>query len=149
MSGSKRRCGVLSLGLGLGLYGGLSGAAAADALATLNDVEQFKQAQKDVAIAPRAELDALIDAVATCSAVSIGQRMQQFECEKQINAYWARYNRGRAIDNYLSALGGLMVGFDNNALNPSGEMMQAYRRTSNDLLTLTKTINQRYRQIDK
>jgi hypothetical protein len=137
----KSACGALCLSL--------SFAAAADALSTLGDAEQFKKAQADIADAPRAELDVLIQAVATCSAVSIGQRMQQFECEKQINIYWARYGRGRALDNYLTALGGLFVGFDNNAVNPSPEMMQAYRRAANDLLTLTKSINARYRQLDK
>jgi hypothetical protein len=126
-----------------------SGAAAADALTTLNDAEGFKKAQKDVAAMPRAELDALLDTVATCSSVSIGQRMQQFECERGLNVYWARYSRGRALDNYLSAVGGLFTAFDNNALNPTQEMTQGYRRASNDLVTLMHTINERYRQLEK
>jgi len=127
----------------------LSGSAAADALATLNDADNFKKAQKDVATMSRAELDPLLDAVATCSSVSIGQRMQQFECERGLNIYWARYSRGRAIDNYLSALGGLFTAFDNNALNPSAEMTGGYRRASHDLVTLMQAINERYRQLEK
>ncbi len=127
----------------------MSAAASADALATLNDAEGFKKAQKDVAAMPRAELDALLDAVATCSSVSIGQRLQQFECERGLNVYWARYSRGRAIDNYLAALGGLFTAFDNNAVNPSQEMSQGYRRASGDLVTLMHSINERYRQIEK
>jgi hypothetical protein len=137
----KLLCGALCLAL--------SGAAAADALTTLNDAEGFKKAQKDVATMPRAELDALLDAVASCSAVSIGQRLQQFECERGLNIYWARYSRGRALDNYLTALGGLFTAFDNNALNPSQEMTQGYRRASNDLVTLMHSINERYRQLEK
>lgn len=136
---------MLCAALGLAL----SGAASADALATLNDAEGFKKAQKDVAAMSRAELDALLDAVATCSSVSIGQRMQQFECERGLNIYWARYSRGRAIDNYLSALGGLFTAFDNNALNPTSEMSQGYRRASTDLVNLMHSINERYRQLDK
>ena len=128
---------------------GLSSAAAADALATLNDAEGFKKAQKDVAAMPRAELDQLLDAVATCSSVSIGQRMQQFECERGLNVYWAHYNRGRALDNYLAALGGLFTAFDNNAINPSQEMTMGYKRASTDLVTLMHTINERYRQLEK
>lgn len=134
-------CGVLFLAL--------SGAAAADALATLNDAEGFKRAQKDVATMPKAELDALLDAAATCSAVTIGQRMQQFECERSLSIYWAHYNRGRAIDNYLTALGGLFAAFDNNATNPTQDMTQGYKRASNDLVSLMKTINERYRQLEK
>ena len=145
MTGLKAVCGALCLCLGLGL----SVVAAADALSTLNDAELFKKVQKDIAEAPRAELDALIQAVATCSAVSIGQRMQQFECEKGINIYWAHYNRGRAIDNYMAALGGMFAGFDNNAANPSADLTATYRHTANDLLTLTHGINERYRQVDK
>ncbi len=137
----KMLCGVVCLAL--------SGSAAADALATLNDAENFKKAQKDVAAMSRAELDPLLEAVATCSSVSIGQRMQQFECERGLNVYWARYSRGRAIDNYLSALGGLFTAFDNNALNPSSEMTQGYRKASGDLVTLMHTINERYRQLEK
>lgn len=127
----------------------LSARAGADALTTLNDADNFKKAQKDVAAMSRAELDPLLDAVATCSSVSIGQRMQQFECERGLNIYWARYSRGRAIDNYLSALGGLFTAFDNNALNPSSEMTQGYKRASADLVSLMKSINERYRQLDK
>ncbi len=128
---------------------GLSGAAAADALAILNDAEGFKKAQKDLAAMPRAELDQLLDAVATCSSVSIGQRMQQFECERGLNVYWAHYNRGRALDNYLAALGGLFTAFDNNAINPSLDMTMGYKRASTDLVALLHSINERYRQLDK
>jgi hypothetical protein len=137
----KMLCGALCLVL--------SGTAAADALTTLNDAEGFKKAQKDVAAMSRPELDALLDAAATCSAVTIGQRMQQFECERSLSIYWARYNRGRPIDNYLTALGGLFAAFDNNANNPTQEMTQGYKRASNDLVSLMKTINERYRQIEK
>lgn len=147
MSGLKTLRGALCLSLVLGL--GLSFAAAADALTTLNDAALFKSAQKDVEGMPRAELDALLQALATCSAVSIGQRPQQFECERGITIYWAHYNRGRAIDNYMAALGGMFAGFDNNALNPPQELTQTYRHTAPDLLTLTKGINQRYRELDK
>lgn len=124
-------------------------AAAGDALATLDDAALFAKAQKDVAEMPRTELDALTDAVATCSAVSVGQRAQQFECERGVYRYWTRYSRGRSIDDYVSALGGLFAAFDNNALNPTPAMMQTYRHTSNDLVTLTKAINKRYRQTEK
>ncbi|MDR3418291.1 MAG: hypothetical protein P4L83_19120 [Nevskia sp.] len=141
MSGLKTICAALCLSL--------SFAAAADALATLNDAELFKKVQKDVGAATHAELDLLSQAVATCSAASIGQRMQQFECERDINLYWARYNRGRAVDNYLAALGGLFAGFDNNPLNPTQEMTQTYRHSASDLLALTRTINERYRQLEK
>lgn len=128
---------------------GLSCAAGADALTTLNDADGFRKAQKDVAAMSAAELDHLLQAVATCSSVSIGQRMQQFECEKGLNIYWAHYNRGRALDNYLSALGGLFTAFDNNAINPSMEMTLGYKHASTDLVTLMHTINERYRQLEK
>jgi hypothetical protein len=141
MNRIKLLCGALCLAL--------SGAAAADALATLNDAEGFKKAQKDVAGMPRAELDALLEATATCSSVTIGQRMQQFECERALSIYWTRYSRGRAIDSYLTALGGLFAAFDNNATNPTQEMTQGYRRASNDLVTLMHSLNERYRQLDK
>jgi len=131
------------------LWLGVSFAAAADALSTLNDRELFKSVQNDVAAASHAELDALTPAVTTCSAVSIGQRMQQFECERSLNLYWAHYNRGRALDNYLAALGGLFAAFDNNPTNPTAEMMQTYRHAADDLLVLTRSINQRYRQLEK
>ncbi len=128
---------------------GLSFTAAADALATLNDAELFKKVQKDIAGLPHAELDALTQAMATCSAVSVGQRVPLFECEREINIYWAHYNRGRAVDNYMAALGGMFVGLDNNALNPSPELTQTYRHAATDMFTLTKSINERYRQLDK
>jgi hypothetical protein len=124
-------------------------AAAGDALTTLNDQELFKNAQKDIASASGPELDALTLAVATCSAVSIGQRMQQFECERDIDLYWAHYGRGRAVDDYMAALGGLFAAFDNNPVNPTQEMMQTYRHAANDLLALTRTINERYHQLKK
>jgi hypothetical protein len=145
MNGMKSAAAALCLGLGLGF----NCTAAADALSTLNDPEAFKQAQKDLAEFQRPELDALIQVVAPCSAASIGQRIQLFECEKQITIFWAHYNRGRAIDSYLTAFSGLLVGFDNNPLNPTPDMMQTYRHATNDLLTLTKGINARYRQIEK
>jgi len=141
MTGLKTVCGALCLSL--------SFAVAADAIDTLNDAGLFRKAQGDVAAAPRAELDALVQVVATCSAASIGQRMQLFECEKGINIYWAQYNRGRAIDNYLTAFSGLLVGFDNNPLNPTPQMTQTYIHATNDLVALTKSINTRYRQLDK
>jgi hypothetical protein len=124
-----------------------AGSAAADALTTLNDAGVFKRAQQDVATLDRAELDALSATVATCVAVSIGQRMQQFECERGINLYWARYGRGRALDDYLTALGGLFAAFDNNPLGTTPQMNQTYRRASENLVTLTKDINARYRQL--
>ena len=145
MNRLKTFCGALAVSLGLGL----GFAAAADALTTLNDAALFKSAQKDIAGMQRAELDGLLQALATCSSVSIGQRMQQYECEKEINIYWAHYNRGRAIDNYMAALGGMFAGFDNNALNPPQELSQTYRHAAPDLLTLTKSLNQRYREIEK
>jgi hypothetical protein len=141
MNGIKSLCGALCLAA--------SFAAAADALTTLNDTTQFEKAQKDIASVPRAELDALSEALATCSAVSIGQRMQQYECERSLNLYWMRYNRGRALDQYLEATGGLFAAFDNNALNPSPEMTGAYRRTANNLVALMKSVNERFRQLEK
>ena len=135
--------------LGAALCLAASFAAAADALAILNDASLFQKAQKDVATVAKAELDVLSEALATCSAVSIGQRMQQYECERSLNVYWMRYNRGRALDEYLEATGGLFAAFDNNALNPSPEMTAAYRRTANNLVALMKSVNERYRQIEK
>ncbi|MBL6750026.1 MAG: hypothetical protein ISP90_05855 [Nevskia sp.] len=126
-----------------------SSAAGADALSVLNDAAVFAKVQKDVAEAQRADLDALNETVATCSAASIGQRAQQFECERSVNLYWAHYARGRSLDDYIGALGGLFAAFDNNALNPTPEMMQTYRHASNDLVSLTKAINKRYRQLEK
>jgi hypothetical protein len=123
--------------------------AAADALTVLNDAAVFARVQKDVAEAPRADLDALAEAVTTCAAVSIGQRPQQFDCERGVNLYWTRYNRGRSLDDYMGAVGGLFAAFDNNALNPTQEMSQTYRHVSSDLVSLMKTINKRYRQLDK
>jgi hypothetical protein len=127
----------------------LSFTAAADALTTLNDADLFKKAQDEVAQMSHADLDALIQPVATCDAVSLGQRPQQFECERAIYAWWARANRGRAIDTYMSAIAGLLTGFDNNSLNPSTGMLDAYKKTSVGLVALTNAINQRYRQLDK
>jgi hypothetical protein len=127
----------------------VSFAVAADALTVLGDAGLFGRVQKDVAEAQRADLDALAATVATCSAASIGQRAQQFECERGVNLYWARFARGRAVDDYIGALGGLFAAFDNNALNPTPEMMQTYRHASNDLVTLTRAINKRYRQLEK
>lgn len=124
-------------------------ASAADALATLNDASAFEKAQKDIATLNKAELDVLSEALATCSAVSIGQRMQQYDCERSLDVYWMRYNRGRALDEYLEATGGLFAAFDNNALNPSPEMTGAYRRTASNLVALMKSVNERYRQVEK
>ena len=127
----------------------LSFSAVADALTTLNDAELFKKAQADIAQMSHADLDVLTETIATCDAVSLGQRPQQFECERAIYAWWARYSRSRAIDNYMSALAGLFAGFDNNSLNPSSAMLDTYKKTSVGLVTLTNAINQRYRQLDK
>lgn len=124
-------------------------AVSADALATLNDATLFQKSQKDIASLAKGELDVLSEALATCSAVSIGQRMQQYECERSLNVYWMRYNRGRALDEYLEATGGLFAAFDNNALNPSPDMTGAYRRTANNLVALMKSVNERFRQIEK
>lgn len=141
MNGLKSVCGALLLAA--------SFTASADALATLADAGVFQKAQKDVATLQRAELESLSDAIATCSAVSIGQRMQQYECERSLNLYWMHYSRGRPLDDYLTAAGGLFAAFDNNAFNPSQEMSLAYRRTASNLLALMKSINERYRQLEK
>jgi hypothetical protein len=125
------------------------GAAAADAITTLNDAGVMKQVQQDIGKMPRAELDSLSQAVATCSAVSIGQRQQQFECERDVNLYWMHNNRERAVDNYMAALGALFAAFDNNPVNPSGDVTRTYRHVAPDVLALLHTINQRYRQLDK
>jgi hypothetical protein len=122
--------------------------ARADVLATLSDAKLFKQAQADVAGLPRPELDALNGVVATCSAVSLGQRQQHFECERDVNRYWAEYNRDRALDRYIASVGGLFAGFD-NALNPTQPMMKVYRQVTVDLVQLTRTINARYRALQK
>jgi hypothetical protein len=60
-----------------------------------------------------------------------------------------RNNRGRAIDQYLEAAGGLYAAFDNNALNPSPEMTGGYRRMANNLVVLMKAVNERFRQLEK
>ncbi len=120
----------------------------ADALVTLTDTELFKRAQAEVAQMPLTELDALDSAVATCAAVSLGQRQQHFECERAVNLYWARYSRDRAIDSYIASIGGLFAGFD-NAMNPTPPMMNVYRHATIDLVTLTRSINARYRQIER
>ena len=57
-----------------------------------------------------AELDALNNTLAACSAASFGQRMQHFECERAVKLYWTHYNRGRGLDNYVSAIGSLFEG---------------------------------------
>ena len=124
-------------------------AVRADALSALNDAEVFRKAQADIGSATRAELDLLAEAVATCSAVSVGQRQQQYDCERQVNLYWVHCNRGRDIDNYMAAFGGLLAAFDNNATSPTEPMMQTYRNASTGLVTLMRSINQRYRQLDK
>lgn len=124
-------------------------AASADAMDTLNDATAFQKAQKDIATLAKAELDVLSEALAACSAVSIGQRMQQYECERSLDVYWMRYNRGRALDQYLEAVGGLFAAFDNNALNPSQEMTGAYRRTASNVVALMKSVNERYRQVER
>jgi hypothetical protein len=126
-----------------------SAAAALDALATLNDAALFARVQKDVAGLPRAELDALAQAVTTCSAVSIGQHQQQFECERGINYWWARYNRGRDLDNYLASLAALFTAFDNNAGNPGPEAASTYRHAADSMLSLTRGINERFQKLDK
>jgi hypothetical protein len=131
------------------LAASFSAVAAVDALATLNDAALFARVQKDVAGLPRPELDALAQAVTTCSSVSIGQRQQQFECERGINYWWARYNRGRDLDTYLASVGALFTAFDNNANNPSSEMTSTYRHVADALLTLTRNINERFQKLDK
>lgn len=127
----------------------LSFAASADALSVLNDAALFARVQKEVAQLQRADLDLLAQTVATCSAVSIGQRAQQFECERAVNLYWARYSRGRGLDDYIGAFGGLLAAFDNNPVTPTPEMTRTYAHASNDLVRLMKAINQRYRELDK
>jgi hypothetical protein len=136
---------VATVAVGLGA----SFAASADALGTLNDPQLFERAQKDIAAASRADIDALTDAVSTCSAVSLGQRAQHFECERAINRYWARFNRGRSIDSYMAALAGLFTAFDNSGANPTDAMANAYQKTTMNLVTLTRSLNERYRQLDK
>jgi HAMP domain-containing protein len=148
MSASPRSASRL-LAAALCLAASFSAIAAVDALATLNDAAVFTRVQKDVAVLPRAELDALAQAVTTCSSVSIGQRQQQFECERGINYWWARYNRGRDLDNYLASLGALFTAFDNNASNPSAEMTAAYRHAADSMLSLTRSINERFQKLDK
>jgi hypothetical protein len=116
--------------------------ARADALVTLTDAELFKRAQADVARLPVTELEALSNVIATCGAVTLGQRQQHYECEREVNRYWARYNRDRA------SIGGLFAGFD-NAMNPTPPMMSVYKRMTTDLITLTRSINARFRQLEK
>jgi hypothetical protein len=124
--------------------------AAADVYPTLNDMDIFQHAQKDVqAINSLAELDALNDTVATCSAASFGQKMQHFECERAVKRYWTHYNRGRAVDNYVSAIGSLFEGFDNVGATPSDAMATAYKRAAMNMITLMHDLNARYGQLEK
>ena len=81
--------------------------------------------------------------------MTIGQRQQQFECERDINLYWMHHNRGRAVDQYLSSLGALFAAFDNNPVNPSGDVTRTYRHVAPQVLDLLHDVNQRYRQLDK
>jgi hypothetical protein len=143
------RAGSMLLRAAAALLVAAAGSAAADALSTLNDSEVFKHAEQDVAQLDRTELEALAQTVATCVAVTIGQRPQQFECERQINFYWARYGRDRALDNYLTAYGGLLAAYDANPLGTTPQMNQTYRRASDNLVALTKRINARYRQLGR
>jgi hypothetical protein len=122
---------------------------AADLLGNLNDAELFKKAQQQVAALPRPELDALAETVATCTAATVGQLTQQYDCERGVNLYFMRFNRGRELDNYVTAVGGLFSAFDNNPHNPTPEMSAAYKRASSDLVTLMRAINDRYRQLEK
>ena len=115
---------------------------------TLTDAELFKRAQADVARLPVTELEALSNVIATCGAVTLGQRQQHYECEREVNRYWARYNRDRALDSYVASIGGLFAGFD-NAMNPTPPMMSVYKRMTTDLITLTRSINARFRQLEK
>jgi len=121
-----------------------------DGYAMLLDPEAFQRVQKDVlATGSIAELDALNDVLSTCSAVSLGQRQQHFECERDVRHFWTRYNRGRSIDGYVAAVGGLFEAFDNAGANPTEAMDAAYRRTSANLIALLRDINTRYGQLEK
>jgi hypothetical protein len=125
-------------------------AAASDVLATLTDMDQFQKTQKDIqGINSIAELDALNDTLSTCSAASLGQRQQHFECERAVKRYWTRYNRGRNLDNFVAAIGSLFEGFDNAGANPTDAMATAYRRGSMNIIGLLRDINTRYTQLDK
>lgn len=127
-----------------------AGPASADVLPTINDAEIFQKSQKDVqAINSLAELDALNETIATCSAAGLGQRQQQFECERDVKRYWAHYNRGRALDNYVSAIGALFENFDSVGINPPDYMLAAYKRAATNMIALLHDINSRYGQLEK
>ena len=128
----------------------VAGPAAADVYPTLSDATIFPRAQKDVqAISTVAELDALTETVATCSAASFGQKMQHFECERAVKRYWTHYNRGRALDNYVSAIGSLFEGFDNVGATPTDAMATAYKSAATNMIALMHDLNARYGQLEK
>jgi hypothetical protein len=126
------------------------GPATADVITTLGDAEVFQKAQKDTqAINSLAELDALNETISTCSAAGLGQRQQQFECERDVKRYWTHYNRGRALDSYVSAIGALFEGFDSAGINPPDYMLSAYKRAATNMIVLMHDINTRYGQLEK
>jgi len=127
---------------------GASFAARADALATLNDAELFKNAQKDIASAKLPELEALNIALADCAAATLGQRAQHYDCERGLNAWWTRWAHGRPIDSYVAAMAGLFNGFDNMGANPTEAMSNTYRKLTVDLVALQHSLNDRFRQLD-
>lgn len=121
--------------------------ARADGVSILADDSLFKKAQADVAALQRPELDQLAELLAACNAATIGQRPQQFECEKAVNLYWMRYNRGRPLDDYISSFGALLAAFDNNPLNPGANITGAYPHASKNLVALARNVNERYRNL--
>ena len=143
----KKSIPLLLAGLALVLAGA---ARAADVTTSLSDAQLFQKAQSDIlAIGSVAELDALNDMASTCSAVSLGQRMQHFECERLVKHYWARYNRGRSLDSFVAAVGSLFEAFDNAGANPTEQMANDYRHASVDLISVLRDINTRYGQLEK
>jgi len=49
----------------------------------------------------------------------------------------------------MAALAGLFTAFDNSGANPTDAMANAYQKTTMNLVTLTRSLNERYRQLDK
>ena len=128
----------------------MAGPVRADVLTTLTDMDAFQRAQKDVmSLTSQPEMDAMNDTLSTCSAVSRGQRQQHFECERAVKRFWTRYNRGRSIDNYISAIGSLFDGFDNAGANPTDAMATANRRAAMNMIALLRDLNTRYGQLEK
>jgi hypothetical protein len=127
-----------------------TGPATADVLTTLDDMNLFQKSEKDVqVINSLAELDALNETISTCSAAGLGQHQQQFECERDVKRYWAHYNRGRALDSYVSAIGALFEGFDSTGINPPESMVSAYKHAATNMIALLHDINSRYGQLEK